>query len=161
MCICYFRVQRYLLLSLTLILLWLWSILVHIIHICPCLVRFPTQIDWYTIVVFHEHTMIEVKLTISDRFNSLQFHKICRRCLWTWTLCNYSPFCINSSQFLNICQNTDHRFTWNVKYIHCPGACCKYLTIRWRFRSSLRCPHDCGNFRSFEMCEIKFLWILN
>ncbi len=82
----------YLLMSLNMILLWFWSILVHFCHICHCPVRFSTQTDRHMPLLFYcLHTLIEVKPTISDRFNCLQLHNICRRCLWTSSWCDYCP----------------------------------------------------------------------
>ncbi len=50
--ISYFHVEMYLLLlSLNMILLWLWSKLVQFCHICRCSVKFPTHWSTYATVV--------------------------------------------------------------------------------------------------------------
>ncbi len=92
------------------------------------------------LLFYHGHTLIEVKLTISDWFNSLQLHKICRRCNWIWPWCDYCPFLHTfltiHNNFAEILIVDTQSNIWRCKYVHCAFVRCKYLLLGDTFRDS-------------------------
>ncbi len=98
--------------SLNMMLLLLWAIIVHFCHICYCAVKFPKQINQQMPqLVYHVNTLIEVKLNISNQFNSLQLYKINAEyvlehnldVLIVYSCTNYSQFMTNLPKFLAWC----------------------------------------------------------
>ncbi len=153
---------------------WTWSygpflsIIATFIHVRS---HFPHRLIYMTLF-YCGHTLVEVKLAISDRFNSLQYHKICPRCLFSIKNMILMWFVVhsytNSSQFMITLPKYSSWIHLKHKYVHCACMWCRYSPLGNTFRNSAiminlwwEMPKQSEGCRQITFfCKIFTTWII-